>query len=413
MRSRVLASVVLVALGLVVTACGGSSGGGPTTVNWYVFQEPSGAYDDAVANCNRDAGGAYKIKLVPLPTSSDQQRELVVRRLAAKDSDIDIIGMDVIWTAEFGEAGWIRPWTGADRTAVSQGTLQGPLTSGTFKNQLFAAPYTSNVQLLWYRKDRVKTPPKTWAELIADAKKLGKNGTIEIQGARYEGLTVWFNTLINSAGGTVVDQNGNVKLGKPAVEALTVMKNLATSGESDPNLSNSMEDTTRLAFQTGGPSFMLNWPYVYPSAKADAPQVFKNMGVARYPGVNPGEPSRVTLGGINLGISAYSKHPALAFKAATCLRGPQNQLIAAEKGGLPPTTGSLYDNAKIKAAYPGFTDLMKNSIADGVPRPTSPAYADVSLAIQSTLHPPASIDPEKTVDQLADKIKIVADGGIY
>jgi multiple sugar transport system substrate-binding protein len=408
-----MASVVLVALGLVVAACGGSSSSGPPTVNWYVFQEPSGAYDDAVANCNRTAGGAYKIKLVPLPTNSDQQRELVVRRLAAKDSSVDIIGMDVIWTAEFAEAGWVRPWTGANKAAVSDGTLQGPLTSGTFKGQLYAAPYTSNVQLLWYRKDRVKTPPKTWSELISQAKQLGKNGTIEIQGARYEGLTVWFNTLINSAGGQVVDQNGDVKLGQPAVEALTVMKDLATSGEADPNLSNSMEDQTRLAFQTGKPSFMLNWPYVFPSAKAEVPDIFKNMGVARYPSVKAGEPSRVTLGGINLGVTTYTKHPEASFKAATCLRGPENEIIAAQKGGLPPTIASLYDNPKIKAAYPGFTDLMKESIADGVPRPASPAYADVSLAIQSTLHPPASIDPASTVKSLADKIKIVADGGIY
>jgi multiple sugar transport system substrate-binding protein len=29
----------------------------------------------------------------------------LVHRLAAADPDIDIIGMDVIWTAEFAEAG--------------------------------------------------------------------------------------------------------------------------------------------------------------------------------------------------------------------------------------------------------------------------------------------------------------------
>ena len=44
-----------------------------------------------------------------------------MRRLAAEDSDIDIIGMDVIWTAEFAEAGWIREWTGADSQRSSRG----------------------------------------------------------------------------------------------------------------------------------------------------------------------------------------------------------------------------------------------------------------------------------------------------
>jgi multiple sugar transport system substrate-binding protein len=412
MTVRILVAFAAACASIAAAGCGGSSGGS-NTVNWYVFQEPSGAYNDAVANCNKAANGRYKIVLVPLPTSADQQRELVVRRLAAKDSSIDIIGQDVIWTAEFASAGWILPWTGQNRAAVSQGTLLGPIRSATFQGKLYAAPFTSNVQFLWYRKDRVKTPPKTWDQMIAMAKKLGKNGTIEIQGARYEGLVVWFNTLINSAGGTVVNAKNQVSLGKPAVEAATVMAKFARSGTADPNLSNSMEDTTRLAFQAGGPTFMLNWPYVFPSAKTEAPKIFKNMGVAGYPSVVPGKPSRVTLGGINLGVSAYSKHPQLAFDAAKCLRDAQNQTIAAQKGGLPPTSASLYQTAAIKKAYPGFSQLMKRTINDGVPRPVSPAYSDVSLAIQRTLHPPASINPTQTVQTLQDKLKVVAKGGLY
>jgi multiple sugar transport system substrate-binding protein len=412
MTVRILVAFAAACASIAAAGCGGSSGGS-NTVNWYVFQEPSGAYNDAVANCNKAANGRYKIVLVPLPTSADQQRELVVRRLAAKDSSIDIIGQDVIWTAEFASARWILPWTGQNRAAVTQGTLLGPIRSGTFQGKLYAAPFTSNVQFLWYRKDRVKTPPKTWDQMIAMAKKLGKNGTIEIQGARYEGLVVWFNTLINSAGGTVVNAKNQVSLGKPAVEAATVMAKFARSGTADPNLSNSMEDTTRLAFQAGGPTFMLNWPYVFPSAKTEAPKIFKNMGVAGYPSVVPGKPSRVTLGGINLGVSAYSKHPQLAFDAAKCLRDAQNQTIAAQKGGLPPTSASLYQTAAIKKAYPGFSQLMKRTINDGVPRPVSPAYSDVSLAIQRTLHPPASINPTQTVQTLQDKLKVVAKGGLY
>jgi multiple sugar transport system substrate-binding protein len=412
MTVRFLVAFAAAFASIAAAGCGGSSGGS-NTVNWYVFQEPSGAYNDAVANCNKAANGRYKIVLVPLPTSADQQRELVVRRLAAKDSSIDIIGQDVIWTAEFASAGWILPWTGQNRAAVTQGTLAGPIRSATFQGKLYAAPFTSNVQFLWYRKDRVKTPPKTWDQMIAMAKKLGKNGTIEIQGARYEGLVVWFNTLINSAGGTVVNAKNQVSLGKPAVEAATVMAKFARSGTADPNLSNSMEDTTRLAFQAGGPTFMLNWPYVFPSAKTEAPKIFKNMGVAGYPSVVPGKPSRVTLGGINLGVSAYSKHPQLAFDAAKCLRDAQNQTIAAQKGGLPPTSASLYQTAAIKKAYPGFSQLMKRTINDGVPRPVSPAYSDVSLAIQRTLHPPASINPTQTVQTLQDKLKVVAKGGLY
>jgi multiple sugar transport system substrate-binding protein len=191
------------------------------------------------------------------------------------------------------------------------------------------------------------------------------------------------------------------------------MQKMVQAGVASPNLSNSMEDSTRLSFQSGGPTFMLNWPYVFPSAKAEVPEIFENMGVARYPAIDANEPSHVTLGGINLGVSAYSRYPEQAFDAAKCLRGQPNQLIAAEKGGLPPTIEAAYDEQAIKDAYPGFTDLMKETVDDGVPRPTSPAYSDVSLAIQRSLHPPGSGDPQETVDKMAEKVEVVAEGGLY
>jgi multiple sugar transport system substrate-binding protein len=408
--SAVLATLVLAAIAGV--GCGGSSSDSKT-INWYVFNEPSGAFQDGIKNCNAEAKGRYKIKLVPLPTDANQQRELLVRRLAAQDESIDIAGMDVIWTAEFAEAKWILPWTGKFKQEIESNTLQGPLETAKYKGQLYAAPHNSNTQLLWYRKDRVPTPPKTWDEMIQQAVKIGAKGKIQVQAARYEGYVVWFNTLVASAGGSILTPSGAPSLGPPAVKAAEVIKKLADSPAADPALSNSKEDSARLAFQSGDSSFMVNYPFVYPSAKAETPEVFKNMGVAPYPGVDPGKPSKVTLGGINLGVSAYSKKPKLAFEAANCLRNPKNQIINAQKGGLPPTIASLYDTPEIKKAYPGFNDLMKQSIDNGTPRPVTPAYSDISLAIQQTLHPPDSIDPQSTINTLKERLDTVKNGGLY
>ena len=87
--------------------------------------------------------------------------------------------------------------------------------------------------------------------MIADAEQLAKEGKphyIEIQGAQYEGATVWFNTLVASAGGSVLNPDATkVTLGAPAVKALTIMKQLATSPAADPSLSVQMEDQNRLA----------------------------------------------------------------------------------------------------------------------------------------------------------------------
>jgi len=43
---------------------------------------------------------------------------------------------------------------------------------------------------------------------------------------------------------------------------------------------------------------------------------------------------------INIGVSKYGETPDLAFQAARCLASPEHQAIAAELGGLPPTTES-------------------------------------------------------------------------
>jgi multiple sugar transport system substrate-binding protein len=321
--------------------------------------------------------------------------------------------MDVIWTAEFAEANWILPWEGQFKQEIEGNTLQGPLETATYKGQLYAAPHNSNTQLLWYRKDRVPTPPKTWDEMFQQAEKIGADGKIQVQAARYEGYTVFFNTLVESAGGSILTEDGDASLGPPAVKAAEVIQKLAKSPAADPALGNSKEDSARLAFQSGGTSFMVNYPFVYPSAKEETPEIFKNMGVAPYPRVDPNKPSEVTLGGINLGVSAFSKKPELAFEAANCLRNPKNQIINAQKGGLPPTIESLYETEEIKKAYPGFNELMKQSIDGGTPRPVTPAYSDISLTIQDTLHPPDSVDPQSTIDKLKDRLETVKEGGLY
>jgi multiple sugar transport system substrate-binding protein len=404
----------LAAAGVIAASASGcgssSSSSSRSVVKWYVFNEPSGGYKQAAANCSK--GKPYRVEVVSLPTDANQQRELVVRRLAAKDSDIDIIGMDVIWTAEFAEAGWIRPWSASMAQQASQGVLPGPLATAKFQGRLWTAPFTSNTQLLWYRKDLVKTPPKTWAEMIAQARKLGAVGRIEEEGAKYEGLTVWFNSLIESAGGSILTPNGKPSLGPAAVQAANVMKQVASAPNAEPSLSNTKEDTARLAFQTGKAAFQINYPFIYASAQTDAKPFVPKIGWTRWPAVDANRPSRPPIGGINLGVSHYSKQPQRAFEAALCIAGPENQVIAAQKGGLPPTRASLYNDPRIAKAFP-FADVLKVSIRDGAPRPATPAYSDVSLAVQDTLHPPGGIDPPKVPSELKSKLNAAIKGDIF
>jgi multiple sugar transport system substrate-binding protein len=311
--------------------------------------------------------------------------------------------MDVVWTAEFASAGWILPWPERFAAPVRQGTLAGPLQTASYQGKLWAAPANTNTQLLWYRKDLVSKPASTWSGLIAQASKLPKAGRIEIQGAQYEGVVVWFNSLVQSAGGTIV-QGSKVTLGQSGLTAAQIMKNLATSPAGDPSLSSQMEDQNRLAFEAGDAAFEVNYPYIYPSAALDVPQLSKQIAWAPYPRVSPNQPAKAPVGGINWGVGAYTKHPTLAFEAAACLRNSQNQREAAIKGGLPPTLSALYDEPSFRKAYP-FGNLIRSQVESGAIRPQTPAYSDVSLAIATTVSPPSNIQLKGFVTNLRAKLQ--------
>jgi multiple sugar transport system substrate-binding protein len=389
---------------LALASCGGSaSAGAPATLNLWVFQEPSGSFTDAAKRCSQQSGGRYRIVFNALSNDSDQQRESLVRRLAAKDSSIDIAGLDVVWTAEFAGAGWIKPWPAQQAAAIAEGTLAGPLKTATYKGRLWAAPANTNTELLWYRKDLVAKPSSTWDGLISQASGLPKAGRIEIQGAQYEGVVVWFNSLVQSAGGTIISGN-KVTLGSAGLEAAQIMKRLATSKAADPSISAQMEDQNRLAFEQGQAAFEVNYPYIYPSAKADVPAIFRQIAWKPYPAVVAGKPAKAPIGGINWAVGAYTKHPADAFGAAACLRNAQNQREAALKGGLPPTLSSLYDDKSFQSAYP-FSRLIRRQVNSGAVRPQTPAYSDVSLAIATTVSPPSAIELNGFVSSLRAKLQ--------
>lgn len=414
--SRMIAASagLLVGAGLL-SACGG--GEDTRTIRFFTFNEAS--FATAAANCTEQSGGDYEIVVELLPNAADQQREQLVRRLAAQDSTVDLMAMDVIWTAEFAEAGWVLPWEGELAEQASDGVLEGPLASATFDDTLFAGPFTSNTQLLWYRESLVPEPPETWDQLIdmAEALPEGEN-LVQVQGSKYEGYVVWLNSLIASAGGSIItDDPDNPQAAlednaEATAEALRVVGRLANSPVADPALSTSMEGPGKDAFNSGNSAFMVNYPFVYKDASINGPDVFQDLAWAPYPAVIEGEPSSAPLGGINIGVGAYTPDPDLAFEAASCMISDDNQMNSAVQGGLPPTRESLYEelstatgvdlNGDMEVSgtdeeetliYP-FADVLREAIDGAVPRPVTPRYNDVSLAMQRALHPPDSIDPD-------------------
>ena len=407
MGRRVL-GVILALCAATLAACGGGDSGGSRTLNWYIAFQPGGALQKIADACTQQSEGRYRINIELLPTQADQQREQLVRRLGAEDDAIDIVGMDVVWTGEFANAGWVQEVPADRREALTSGVFDSVLKTGQFEDKQYAVPIWSNTQLLWYRKDRVPKPPETWSEMLDKAEELGPDeGRVQVQANRYEGLVVWANAMIASAGTAIITGPETIGLNEPKTkEALKIMERLGKSDVHAPNIDTSDEGTSALQFENGSSAFMVNYPFVYASAKSNAPEVFKQMGAAKFPKVDPSRDSAPPLGGFNLGVSSYSDKQDLSWDAIECLVGEQNQLTVTSLEGLPPVKPGLFSRKEVQDAYPGFADVIRESIQDASPRPSeSPAYADLSLAIQDALHPVTKLDANAAYDKLRDNVE--------
>ncbi|MFC4017570.1 ABC transporter substrate-binding protein [Micromonospora sp. GCM10011542] len=404
-RVRALAAAAALTLVAPMAACGSGDDGGTPTINLYYPPEQN--LQKVVDDCNAKAQGRYEIAYRVLPRQADDQRVQMVRRLAAEDTGMDVLGLDVTWTQEFASADWIREWTGQDKAEVEQGTLAGPLETARYQDKLYAAPKNTNVQLLWYRKDLVSQPPKTWDQMIAAAQQLkeqGKPYQVLTMGAQYEGLVVLYNTLAESAGGKILSDDGKqAVMDAGTVRALEQLQRFATSGVTSPSFSNATEDPVRLEFQSGGGAFQVNWPFVYPALQEANPELAKQVTWARMPGIDENTPSKVTIGGVNMAVSAYSKHPELSFEAARCIRDAEHQKFSAINDGVPPTIERVYDEPEMAEAYP-MKDTILEELKEPATRPLTPAYQSISTVMSAILSPPSAIRPQETADELRGAI---------
>jgi multiple sugar transport system substrate-binding protein len=413
----------------------GSDSTSPVVLHFDTGTQGVSQYRAAAAACSRASGGRYTIEQRTQDTpDSNGQRLALGRRLAAHDPSLDIMELDVIFTAEFAEARWLLPFPAEVAQRIEQGTLKVPVQTATYRGKLYAAPLSTNTELLWYRKDLVPRPPKTWDEMVRIAEDLAARGLphyIEVQGKRYEGLTVWFNTLLTSAGGSIVGDNGEVQVadGDAARRALAVMARVATSRAADPSLSVRDENDGEFAMEAGTAAFEVNYPFAYsqmhtgeggtfidqrglPTSRDTGRRVKDVASWAPYPSVVAGTPARFTIGGINFGVSASSPHPAEAFEAAQCLRNRDSQLAQAVAVGRPPTLAALYDDPALQQSYPAW-QAIRDSLNDASMRPRTPAYNSISIVISDLLNPPAKINPSALVPQLDDQItKAVTSQGL-
>ncbi|MGH3969416.1 MAG: extracellular solute-binding protein, partial [Mycobacterium sp.] len=214
-RARRVGAAVLAALTTASTLSSCGSAGSGLVISLYTPANETATLTAIARNCTDQVGGQFTIRQFSLPRAADDQRLQLARRLTGNDRTVDVMALDVVWTAEFAEAGWALPLSddpaGAAEADAAADTLPGPLATARWQHRLYAAPLTTNTQLLWYRADLMDKPPTTWDGMIAEASRLhaaGQPSWLAVQAKQYEGLVVWFNTLLTTAGGQVLSEDG-------------------------------------------------------------------------------------------------------------------------------------------------------------------------------------------------------------
>ncbi|TLM82156.1 ABC transporter substrate-binding protein [Pseudarthrobacter sp. NamE2] len=410
-------------LALTLTACGGGGGGGTT-----------GGGSDAEANLDGRGPITYvqgkdnnnvvrpliekwnaehpdeKVTFKEQTDQADQQHDDLVQRFQAKSTDYDVVSVDVVWTAEFAAKGWLQPLK--DKMAIdTNGMLEAPVESASYKGTLYAAPKDSDGGILYYRKDLVPEPPKTWDEMMEMCSIAKENniGCYAGQFKQYEGLTVNASEAINSAGGSVLDDEGKPSLNTPeAEEGLNNLVEAFANGNIPAEAITYQEEESRRAFQEGKLLFHRNWPYIYSLISTEgSSQVKDKFGMAPLPGKDG--PGASSLGGHSAAISVYSKNKATALDFIKFLTSEEQQKFFANQASLAPVLSSLYEDQELVSKLPYLT-VLQESIANAVPRPVTPFYPAVTQAIQENSY--AALKGEKSAKQaLEDMQKSIESAG--
>jgi len=394
LRKAVAAAAVATLASLAACSSGGSTGGsasgdasknldsrGPIT--YVQGKDNSNVVRPLIDKWNK-MHPSEKVTFKEQTVDANQQHDDLVQHFQSKDPGYDVADVDVVWTAEFAAQGWLQPLTGKMAINTSD-LLPATVRTATYNNTLYAAPQTSDGGLLYYRKDLVKTPPKTWDEMMADCKiaKQHNMGCYAGQFAKYEGGTVNIAEAINTAGGAIVGKDGQT----PTVDSPQAAKGLQRlvtaykNGDIPKQAITYQEEEGRQAFEAGQLLFLRNWPYVYSLAKTDGSSKVKNsFGIAPLPGNTSSTPGASSLGGHNAAISVYSDHKATAHDFLNYLLSAETQKFELTQGSLAPARASLYHDPALVKQFPYLPTLL-TSIEHAVPRPVTPFYPAVTKAI--------------------------------
>lgn len=363
-----------------------------------------------------------EVQVLDTPDLSTDRLGVFMQTFASQSDTIDIMQIDVIWPGDLKDHLINLNDYGAEQYSNQHFTAM--ISNNTVNGKLLAMPFFADAGLMYYRTDLLEeygiaNPPRTWDELEKIAQMVQieerKKGNEDFwgfiwQGDAYEGLTCDVLEWIHSNnGGSIISPVGEITINNPnAAEAIDRASNWVGSISPKAVLSYGEEDG-RTVFQSGNAMFLRSWPYVYSLAQAEDSVIKGKFNVIPVPHGKGKHAS--TLGGWQLAVSKYSKHPQEAANLVFFMTNKEEQKNRAIEGSFQPTIESLYQDEDVLKVAPFFKTLF-DTFSTAVPRPSnisSPNYADVSRIVFTNVHDALSgkISGEEAVKIMATEIEKV------
>ncbi len=323
----------------------------------------------------KDTG--IKVKVVPHPAASDAAYSQLARAFSTHSSSIDVAMIDVVWPGAFAPfLVDLKPALGAQSKIHAAGIVK----SDTVNGKLVAMPWFGDFGMLYYRTDLLKkygysAPPTTWAQLFAMAKKIqdGEQATnpnfsgFVFQGNAYEGLTCDALEWIASSGGGDFIDNGKVTINNAKATAILDLFRSQIGTTTPRGVTTYQEGEAQTAFTDGDAAFERNWPYAYSLNQAKGSKVAGKFAVAPLPHGSGGH-SVATVGGWQLAVSKYSKHPDAAIEFVRYMTSKAVEKFDTITNSNVPTIPSLANDPAVRKAAPYLNPATAN-----VPRATRPS----------------------------------------
>lgn len=408
---------------------------GPVELVFSFGPDDSGSLQTLIDNFNEQYKGRIQVSWQEMARETDTYFRQLESDFIARATDIDVIGGDIIWTAEFAEKGWIQDLSSRFYNAYDPGDfLDAAMNSAIYRYRVRAVPWFTAAGMLYYRKDLLEKsgfggPPKTWDELREMATKVKQDAGTKygfvFQGAQYEGGVTNALEYIWGAGGrvltgnvsvagafgmVVVDPNVVVVDNENAARGLNIARSLIVDGVAPEAVTHFREQDAFQAFLAGDAVFMRNWPFVYGLIdNTELSSITQDqVAIAPIPVASEKERSYSCLGGWNLMINAFSRNKDAAWEFIRYASAPEQQKRRAIEGSFLPTLKTLYQDEEVLQEVP-VARLGMNAITNSRVRPISPYYSDMSPRIAQAFNQvlEGKLTGEKAVERLQRELQAI------